>query len=164
MFASYLMQIFIVVTAWLAFHIYRILTPPDRSRDDSQDLNRPPDNRIISYLTQERPATRISDQTAALILALADFQQAQIFFMLSVQIAILVALHNPTYIAANSWESLMNNFGILYSLAFGGCLPVLFVMLMLRVAGKKDFYTTLLTLCKSVQTLAISQLSADCMA
>lgn len=67
--------------------------------------------------------------------------------MLAVQIAVLVALHNVTYFQASSWQQLWNNFGILFNLSFGGCLPVLFTLLLLRMAGKKSWYIIISTTC-----------------
>lgn len=79
--------------------------------------------------------------------ALVDFQKAQVFFMLAVQIAALIALHNPSYVEANSWQQLWNNIGILYNLAFGGCLPVLFSLFILRLMDKRSVYTLGVSLC-----------------
>ncbi|KAK0948826.1 hypothetical protein LTR91_026944, partial [Friedmanniomyces endolithicus] len=45
---------------------------------------------------------RVSDHAAALVSALDEMQKAQVFFMLAVQIAALIALQNPTYIQATS--------------------------------------------------------------
>lgn len=87
------------------------------------------------------------DQIAALVSALVEFQRAQIFFMLAVQIAALIALHNPTYMEATSWQQLWNNVGILYDLAFGGCLPVVFGLFILRLASEKSFYTLGVSVC-----------------
>ncbi|KAK4580047.1 hypothetical protein LTR86_000249 [Recurvomyces mirabilis] len=143
MFVSYLMQTFIVLSAWLLFHIYSNWS----TYPIFLALVARHGHRRASDLAQEKQAKIAKGYSDALVSALVEFQKAQVFFMLSVQIAILVALHNPSYIEAKNWQALWNNFGILYSLAFGGCLPVLFVLLMLRIAGKKEFYTLLVTLC-----------------
>ncbi|KAK4540991.1 hypothetical protein LTR36_008360 [Oleoguttula mirabilis] len=144
MFVSYLMQEFIVLSAWLAYHFYQtwaawplaaVLMPfhgPKRASLRADQLQR---------------AIRASHHTAALVSALVEFQKAQVFFMLAVQIAALIALHNPSYVQATSWQQLWNNLGILYNLAFGGCLPVLFSLFILRLAGKRSVYTLAVSFC-----------------
>ncbi|KAK3114975.1 hypothetical protein LTR53_006154 [Teratosphaeriaceae sp. CCFEE 6253] len=99
MFISYLMQMFIVLSAWILFHFYEtwaawpltaILMPLHGTRKASQ------------LAQQVQNSIRASKHTAALVAALDEFQKAQIFFMLAVQIAALIALHNPNYIQASS--------------------------------------------------------------
>ncbi|KAK5113368.1 hypothetical protein LTR62_003468 [Meristemomyces frigidus] len=141
MFVSYLMQTFIVLSAWILFHVY------------ANWSTYPILLALLPFHGRRRASTvanniqgRMNFFNDALVAALADFQKAQVFFMLSVQIAILVALHNAAFIQANTWQALWNNFGILYSLAFGGSLPILFVLVLLRIAGKKELYTLLFSL------------------
>ena len=138
------MQTFIVLSAWLAYHFYStwavwpmtvVLMPihgPKRASLRADELQR---------------AIRASNHTAALVSALVEFQKAQVFFMLAVQAASMIALHDPKYIQAASWQQLWNNVGILYNLAIGGCVPVLFSLLILRLAGKSSVYTLGVSFC-----------------
>ncbi|KAK0279956.1 hypothetical protein LTR35_001005 [Friedmanniomyces endolithicus] len=144
MFVSYLMQMFIILSAWLLYHFYETwarwpvavtLIPFHGARKASM------------LAKKAQTDLRVSDHAAALVSALDEMQKAQVFFMLAVQIAALIALQNPTYIQATSWQQLFNNYGILFNLAFGGMLPVVFAMLIKRLAGTTAVYTIIVSTC-----------------
>ncbi|TKA69406.1 hypothetical protein B0A55_07838 [Friedmanniomyces simplex] len=144
MFVSYVMQMGIVLSAWLLFHFYETwaawpltitLIPFHGTRKASQ------------LAKQAQNDLRASKHAAALVSALDEMQKAQVFFMLAVQIAALIALRNPTYMQATSWQQLWNNYGILFNLAFGGMLPVIFAMLIKRLSGATAVYTLIVSTC-----------------
>ncbi|EMC97936.1 hypothetical protein BAUCODRAFT_146537 [Baudoinia panamericana UAMH 10762] len=141
MFVSYLMQMFIVLSAWLLFHLYQTWAGMCGAP------NCCPQPTALPKLYGSEHVPRTSHHSAALVSALVEFQKAQVFFMLAVQCAALIAIHNPAYVQSTSWQQLLNNLGILYDLAFGGCLPVLFALFIMRLAGKRSVYTLAFTCC-----------------
>lgn len=66
-----------------------------------------------------------------LVASLTGFQKAQVFFMLAVQVAAVIALKNLETLQASSLQQLINDLGVLLNVAFGGCIPVILVILML---------------------------------
>jgi len=91
------MQMFIMLSAWLAFHFYQtwaqypltVTLMPFRGVKRASDLA----GRLQRQIA-------CSHHTAALVSALVEFQKAQVFFMLAVQIAAIIALQNNKYIEA----------------------------------------------------------------
>ncbi|KAK4629759.1 hypothetical protein CLAFUW4_08663 [Fulvia fulva] len=94
---------------------------------------------------------------ASFIKLLAEFQKAQVFFISAVEVAALIALHDPSKLADDSsgetpdspgaTNALLNNTDIFVNLAFAGTLPIVLCLLVLRLAGKKDSYTVAITTC-----------------
>ncbi|KAF7198623.1 hypothetical protein HII31_00362 [Pseudocercospora fuligena] len=138
-FVGYVMQVIIVLLFWATWHytehcaryIYWLFyIASGRQCREAWTL---------AKRRQER--RRSSDFRESLVDALHEFHKAQCFFVLAVQVACLIALKNPDYLAATSWQQFWNNVGILFDLSFGGCLLVLFVLLILRRCGKRDTFT-----------------------
>ncbi|KAK4963604.1 hypothetical protein LTR10_001233 [Elasticomyces elasticus] len=144
MFVSYMMQMLIVLSAWVLFHFYEnwaawpltLFMIPVHGR-----------KRATQLAQQAQNTVRASNHNHALVAALDEMQKAQVFFMLAVQIAALIALGNPKYIDATSWQQLWNNHGILFNLAFGGMFPVIFAMVIKRLAGVTSLYTLAVSTC-----------------
>lgn len=151
MFVSYLMQAVIVLSTWVLYHAYQEWAKYPLWASIVPFKGH---KRASMIAVQLQRAIKASHHTDALVSALVEFQKAQVFFMLAVQIAAIIALNNPTYLEASSWQQLWNNVGILFNLAFGGCLPVVFVLVLLRRAGKRSPYTLIVsTICVVLSTV-----------
>lgn len=90
----------------------------------------------------ERVQLRFSypKQSAALVSTLVEFQKTQVFFMLTVQVAALVALYNTTYFQAASWQQVWQNVNLFFNIASSGIDPITFNLFMLRKADKVSWY------------------------
>jgi len=97
MFVSYLMQTFIIITAWLAFHFYQTWAqyPMALTLMPFKGVRRASD--LAADLQRHVAA---SHHTDALVIALGEFQTAQVFFMMAVQVASIIAIRNPAYVQA----------------------------------------------------------------
>ena len=82
----------------------------------------------------------------ALISGLVDFQKAQCFFMIAVQVAALVIITRGSLLPAKSIVEVQLNYSLLQMISVNCYLPVTFTLLNLRVFGKKSFYVFLLSL------------------
>lgn len=100
-----------------------------------------------------------SQQQAALLEAMVEFQKAQCFFMLAIQIAALLALSsNQNYFDATTYNELLSNANLLNSIAVSGFLPTVQVLWYLHVSGMRSWYVTVL----SISTLAVSAATLFC--
>lgn len=85
--------------------------------------------------------------------ALAEFQKAQVFFLMAVLVAGLIAWFNPTVLANDgigedvdkhdqqrAKATLSKNVNILIDLAYAGSFPIVLGLMNLRKAGKRDTY------------------------
>ncbi|KAK5124059.1 hypothetical protein LTR85_002256 [Meristemomyces frigidus] len=135
---SYIMQILIVWTTWMAQSIARsLLVVPSFCiwllilRD-----------RRLAYTRASRLQHKVSSskQVAALMSALVEFQKTQVFFILTVQAASLVAMHNSTYLQASSWGQYWMNVSLFSNIAKSGLDPIVFGLLILRKVDKASAY------------------------
>jgi hypothetical protein len=94
---------------------------------------------------QER--VRFPRHMAALIASLVDFQKTQVFFIITVEIAVLVALYDGAYLNASSWAELWINLRSLGAIADAGLHSIVFGMLLLRKAGKLSCYVSVASAC-----------------
>ena len=94
---------------------------------------------------RKRPLQDKRHHLAALIAALDQFQKAQVFFTISVQIASFVAIAHENLFQATSLQQLNNNVSAVNLLAFGGFLPVVLTQCILRGAGKSTPFTIIMT-------------------
>ncbi|KAK4499216.1 hypothetical protein PRZ48_009729 [Zasmidium cellare] len=143
-FTSYIMQVAIVAIAWFLFHIGHDWTfyatyVFARARKNTEKP------RDAARHTQEK--VKEVKMFQALSRAITEFQKAQVWFMLAVQVAALIALNNQEYFEATTWQQQRNNIGIFYDLALGGCLPVLLIELILREAHKLEGYILIISAC-----------------
>ncbi|KAF2165541.1 hypothetical protein M409DRAFT_55914 [Zasmidium cellare ATCC 36951] len=138
---SLLMQVAILTLSWLLFHCTRdwikYLTWPCFRRKDSITPER-----LQAALKNSKPSKALVEWEG-----LAEFQDTQVWLMIAVQIACLVALKRPEAFEAESWQQYRNNVGVIYDLAFGGCLPVLLTLVLLRQANQSDWLVLLTTAC-----------------
>lgn len=91
---------------------------------------------LASRLQAKATSTR---HTAALMHALVEFHKTQVYFILAFQTASLVALHNPAWLQASSWQQIRDNTDFLIIIALSGCAPVLLANLVLQSAGKSSW-------------------------
>lgn len=77
----------------------------------------------------KRKWATLSDQPAILKSMLVEFQEAQCFFMLASQAAVLMTLHNGTIVfGAKSFSQLSNNYWLVGVIGMGGALPPTFAL------------------------------------
>lgn len=89
---------------------------------------------------RERP----NKHRATLLSVLVDFQKAQCFFMLAMQIAAHVVLSNGLF-EGISLQQIYNNYELLGSIAISGFLPITFTLLCLHSAGMRSWYLLILS-------------------
>ena len=75
-----------------------------------------------------------------LLSAMVEFQKAQCFFTLPVQVGALVALATPDTLAPTTLEQFYNNYFMIGLVGISGILPVVFVLFCLHGAGVKSWY------------------------
>ena len=143
------MQTCIVLSAWLLYHVYDSWAqyPVSLFLASRQGWV------TAREKAQEWQRRLREKQRDALVAAVVEFQKAQVFFMLAVQVACLIALKRPGSWEATSWQQFWNNIGILFVLAFAGCFPVLLTQLVLaRTGGDATYMTVISTCCVIVST------------
>lgn len=84
---------------------------------------------------------------ASLVAAFVDFQKTQVFFMLTVEVAVILALYNASYLNASSWAQLRENLSFMESVGYSGMEPIVFDMLILRKAGRSSWYISAASAC-----------------
>ncbi|KAF2461414.1 hypothetical protein BDY21DRAFT_85706 [Lineolata rhizophorae] len=103
----------------------------------------------------------MSRQPIAVIAALVEFQKAQCFFMLAVQIGALLALKGkPQFLEAKSLLQLWNNAVLIRNIAISGFLPTSFVLFCLHREGLRSWYVffiTAVTVIVSAATLFVAK-------
>ncbi|KAH9840418.1 hypothetical protein Tdes44962_MAKER07921 [Teratosphaeria destructans] len=135
-FIAYVMQMAIVLSGWLLYHwndtwsvwpetLVLLMFRKHYDRKKAWDT-----------ALRHQEDRRTSKHCAAIVSALAEFLNTQVFFMIAVQIAAIIAITNPTALDATSWQAVWNNFGLFYNIAFAGCFPVIFTLLVLRLDGR----------------------------
>ncbi|KAK5156780.1 hypothetical protein LTS14_004993 [Recurvomyces mirabilis] len=80
-------------------------------------------------------------QRAALVSALVEFQRTQVFFMLSLQTAALVALYDRKILGVQDWEGLIRMLSFFNDLATSGGCTVVANLLVLRKDGPLEWLT-----------------------
>ena len=93
--------------------------------------------RLVHAKAKERALPRLA-------VALVEFQKAQCYFMIAVQIAALVTLSEGRLQSANL-QQLYNNWATVRVISASGLLPVTFNLLCLQSAGKKSWYLIFLS-------------------
>lgn len=87
-----------------------------------------------------------SKQAAAFLAALIEFQKAQVFFTLAVQVAAFVAFSSKeNSFDADSYEALFDNYAILSQVAVNGCFCVVFGLFLLRLNHQSSWYIIVLS-------------------
>ena len=97
---------------------------------------------------------RYREHKDRLIEALIEFQKAQCFFMLAIQIAALVVMGTGT-LNAGSLEEIYNDYTFFIKLSTGGFLPIAFMLFELRTVHSRSWYVFLLSAC----TVAVSSVT-----
>lgn len=99
---------------------------------------------------------RFPRQVASLVASLVEFQKTQVFFIITVEVAVLIALYNGKYVNASSWQQWWNNVSFMQDIGYSGLEPVVFGMFLLRKADKLSWYVTVAsTCCVFVSTFTI---------
>jgi hypothetical protein len=84
-------------------------------------------------------ASKLAQQEAVLKSIAVEFQQAQCFFMLAVQSAVLVVIKslvkNPLYLGMQTMGAVRNNIKMARLVCLGGILPVTFILWTIHTAG-----------------------------
>lgn len=88
----------------------------------------------------ERPNKHL----ATLLSVLVDFQKAQCFFMLAMQIAAHAVLYNGPF-QGISLQEIYDNYELLGRIAISGFLPITFTLLCLHSAGMRSWYLLILS-------------------
>ncbi len=81
-----------------------------------------------------------------LLAALAEFQKAQCFFLIALEIAAQIVIRKGFLDSANLSE-LVNTYALINDISCSGCLPVAFTLFCLYRAGMESWYLSILTLC-----------------
>ncbi len=81
-----------------------------------------------------------------LLAALAEFQKAQCFFLIALEIAAQIVIRKGFLDSANLSE-LVNTYALINDISCSGCLLVAFTLFCLYRAGMESWYLSILTLC-----------------
>ena len=79
-----------------------------------------------------------------LIPALVEFHKTQCFFMFAVQVSALASM-KARLLGASSLQQLQNNYCVITVLAFGGFVPITFILFELSLLHQKSWYMLLLS-------------------
>jgi hypothetical protein len=94
-------------------------------------------------------------QTAALIIALQEFQKTQIFLLLAIQVVSLLALVYTTWLDAHTSPQLIWNAAFMVLLSTAGVYPIILGLLTLRKSkGHLEWFTLIISLACVVVSLA----------
>lgn len=95
-----------------------------------------------------------------LLAALAEFQKAQCFFLIALEIAAQVVIRRGFLDSANQSE-LRNTYAMINAISTSGCLPVAFMLFCLHTAGMESWYLSVLTVCTVVIATATGYLTGN---
>ncbi|KAF2149511.1 hypothetical protein K461DRAFT_271100 [Myriangium duriaei CBS 260.36] len=90
---------------------------------------------IVQFVNHRRKkAWETSRLSSAVEHLLAEFQETQIFFIITIQVAALIALFgmNRNFMEASSWQQMWNTLGLFYLIACAGVHPIIFNYFSLR--------------------------------
>ncbi|KAM0713439.1 hypothetical protein Q7P37_010401 [Cladosporium fusiforme] len=90
---------------------------------------------------------RLDRHAASLVAALVDFQKTQVFFLLTVEIAVIVALFDTAYLYASSWDQLWTNVAFIHAVGFNATDAIVFGVVLLRKGGKASWYISVASVC-----------------
>lgn len=85
---------------------------------------------------------RFPRQMASLVAALVEFQKTQVFFVATIEVAVIITLYNGVYMGASSWAELWINIVFMHKIGTSGVDPVVLGMCLLRKAGKLSWYVS----------------------
>lgn len=103
---------------------------------------------------------KLKNRLVPLLSVLIDFQKAQCFFMIAIQIAAQVVMSNGLFEGSNL-QQIYNNYKLLGVVAISGLLPVTFTLMCLHSAGMRSGYLIVLstiTVIRSAITLHSSRM------
>lgn len=157
-------------TSWLQpvlsliYTIQERVSPPRpslRTKDDSVGLQ--PRLTPWQRAGEHQKALSRSRGAAALVSGLVEFQEAQGFFVLSIQLATMVIFASSDHAAmlssTNSFAEAVINIEAVQMLSINGLLPVMFTQIGLMRLGIRWWYLTILMLGVFTLTVCISQKS-----
>jgi hypothetical protein len=117
--------------------------------------------RVYSDRAHARGVGRVEEalapgrQTAALIIALQEFQKTQIFLLLALQVVSLLALVHTTWLDAHTSPQLISNAAFMVLLSTAGVYPIILGLLTLRKSkGHLEWFTLVVSLACVVVSLA----------
>ena len=135
----------IAQTSWLVCFFYNYFCTRKRTETEKDNSQQHDDSSSIAS-TRVVYSLPFLSILRPFVEALIDFQEAQIFFVVSVQMAALIALKNPNHFQATSWQRLYDNLGALSALALGSIVSVVLVQLILMRAGSAKTSATIVFL------------------
>jgi hypothetical protein len=155
------MQAIIVIYAWCMVRLATarkalnsLRSPFFRLRHKSKPFNFHPQIETIFDFIETRKLTQST------IAFLVDLQEAQCFFIIAAQIAILYALpQTPTFNGIEDWDTLFVNHVFIRYLASVGPLPIVVAQTSLRLVSLDSVYTLFLSTLAVVLSTAASNLS-----
>ena len=150
MFVAYAFQLAIIALISLTITFYWLIRALKFLATKFPALKRA----IPQGLKFNRQWTKSSRLRPAHVTSLIEFQRAQAYFMIAVQIACLIALHYPGQLESTSWQQLHNNISLLFDLALGGSGPVVLALLSLKSIESRGTYTLLLSTCSVALSIA----------
>lgn len=100
-------------------------------------------------------------QTAALIIALQEFQKTQAFLLLAIQVVSLLALEHATWLDASTPLQLTMNAAFMMLLSTAGVYPIILGLLTLRKSkGRLEWFTLIMSLaCVVVSSVTWARVS-----
>jgi hypothetical protein len=101
------------------------------SRHIKNEHQRPKEDeeKLVTHARDKKKWSLFSDQQAVLKSMLVEFQEAQCFFMLASQAAVLMTVRNgPIIFGAKSFSQLTNNYRLVGIITLGGAVPVIFAL------------------------------------
>jgi len=135
--AGMVMVIWMIIsfaTSWVMYIVYgfSLLLCKDRQRA-----------RSIAEQAQKRLS--FPRHTDILISTTVELQKTQIFYMMTIQIASLIALQNIQWLQAPTWQALDNNRQLFQTISSSGINPLVFNLYTLRKANKASPYLVVWT-------------------
>lgn len=125
-------------TSWV-FWICRIL---------SYGVLRPKNYNSAFELARAAQA-KVRTQLDPLVAAMIDFQKAQCFFALALEIATLIILSSPNRMTATfgsfTMSDLSNEYDLMSAISMGGFVPITFTLLTIHIADRRSWFLLFLT-------------------
>ena len=110
----------------------------------------------LKYIPPLRDSKRARDTFDILVTAVVEFQKAQCYFALAIQIATLVLAAGQASYSTTPWDDYIND-ELFYIVATNGYIPVVFTLAYISFFGRRSWYLISLSFCSfvlSITTLA----------
>lgn len=175
---SYILQAAIAITTYVAINLFtswlqpilsliytiqETVSGPPRGRASDTAVGLQPRKTPWQRAGEHQKALSRSRAAAALTSGLIEFQEAQGFFVLSIQLATVFIFassdHSAMLSSTNSFAEAVVNVEAVQMLSINGLLPVMFTQLGLKRLGIRWWYLTIVLLGVFTLTVIISQRS-----